>query len=241
MLIHSNRFRYGDLDYWQTLEYQDKLYSQINKSRIDHKISNAIASIRLFTLEKPAYASISWGKDSTVLAHLVASHNISIPLVWIKVIPIFNPDCEKVRDAFISKYQCNYIEQEVTLIPDTNGKYHASKSLESGFKSISKTLETNRYITGIRGDESGIRKMRQKINGVATLNTLAPITYWSTQDIYSYLYRFDLPVHPAYAMTKGGIINREHIRVASIGGKRGSNFDRTEWEKLYYPDILGLN
>jgi hypothetical protein len=42
-------------------------------------------------------------------------------------------------------------------------------------------------------------------------------------------------------MSMGGTIDRNHIRVSSVGGKRGSNMGRAEWEKLYYPDILELN
>jgi phosphoadenosine phosphosulfate reductase len=239
MLIQSNRLKPQDLEAWKNLELQDNLNSRVKS--LDKKIEKSLQSVYDFLKTGKAYAGISWGKDSTVLAHLLAINNIDIPFVWIKVVPIFNPDCELVKENFLAKHKVDYYEETVTLEPDENGKIHASKSLEHGFKKIEKILNTHRYITGIRSEESGIRKMRQKIHGYASLNTLAPLTYWSVKDIFAYLYKHEVPVHPAYAMTMGGLINRDHLRVASIGGKRGSNFDRTEWEKLYYPDILKLN
>jgi phosphoadenosine phosphosulfate reductase len=239
MLIKSPRLQTRDLEYWEQLEYEDELYSKVKS--LDKKIENSLNSIYTFLEKGSAYAGISWGKDSTVLAHLLAVNKIDIPFIWIKVVPIFNPDCELVKNAFLAKHSVSYTEKTVILLPDDDGKIHAKKSLETGFKIVEKELGTHRYITGIRGEESGIRKMRQKIHGYASLNTLAPLTYWTVKDVFIYLYKYQVPVHPAYAMTFGGLIDRDHIRVASIGGKRGSNFDRYEWEKIYYPDILRLN
>ena len=161
--------------------------------------------------------------------------------MWVKVKPIFNPECELVRDAFLKLYpNVNYHEIEVEC-PVTDGKAKAKKTLENGFKQVEKELNTNYRISGIRGQESGVRKLRQKLYGVESKYTLAPITYWSTLMVFAYLNYYDVPTHPAYAMTHGGLFDREYLRVASIGGKRGSNFDRTTWEKMYYPEILNLN
>jgi len=49
---------------------------------------------------------------------------------------------------------------------------------------------------------------------------------------------YNLPVHPAYAMTAGGRWDRKHIRVASLGGQRGAQYGRREWEREYYGDVL---
>ena len=239
MLVLSDRLTSYDIKAWKQLEQDDLVCSRVSPS--PKKIQKSIQTIRDFIEKGSAYASISWGKDSTVLAHLIAFNKIKIPLVWIRINPICNPDCILVRDAFLKKYDCDYFEEDVNLHPDIEGKYHASNSLELGFANAGKSLNATRYITGIRGAESGIRKLRQKKYGYETANTLAPITYWSTQDVFSYLAKYDVPTHPAYAMSMGGTIDRNHIRVSSVGGKRGSNMGRAEWEKLYYPDILELN
>lgn len=52
--------------------------------------------------------------------------------------------------------------------------------------------------------------------------------------MFAYLHRFDLPVHPAYAMSRGGLWDRDRIRVASLGGRRGEGMGRAEWERAYY-------
>lgn len=239
MLILSRRLSSADIEYWQQLEYQDQLNAKVFDIQFKH--FQALNHIKRFSEIMPCYASISWGKDSSVIAHLIAANNLSIPLVWVKVEPIFNPDCELVRDAFIAQYpNINYIEHSIQC-PIIDGKVHAKKTLETGFKYIEKITKTNHRITGIRGQESGTRKMRQKIHGVASANTLAPITYWKTLEVFAYLQYFNVPTHPAYAMTKGGLFDRNHLRVSSIGGKRGSNFDRSQWEKMYYPEVFNLN
>lgn len=76
-----------------------------------------------------------------------------------------------------------------------------------------------------------------RIHGVATSRTCRPIGWWSSADVWAYLARHDLPVHPAYAMTLGGRLERDRIRVHSIGGEDGASFGRVEWEDRYYGDL----
>ena len=39
-------------------------------------------------------------------------------------------------------------------------------------------------------------------------------------------------------MTLGGRLDRTHLRVASLGGVRGTEMGRREWEWAYYRDEL---
>ena len=57
-------------------------------------------------------------------------------------------------------------------------------------------------------------------------------------ETFGYLAAHDLPVHPAYAMLGGGRWERDRIRVASLGGRRGDGIGRAEWEREYYSDVL---
>ena len=69
-------------------------------------------------------------------------------------------------------------------------------------------------------------------------NTCAPISAWSAEDVYAYAAKYDLPLHPNYAMTGSGRYDRNWLRVASLGGKRGTGMGRAEWEREYYADRI---
>ena len=60
-----------------------------------------------------------------------------------------------------------------------------------------------------------------------------PNGHWSARDVFAYLNAHDLPVHPAYAMTFGGALDRGRLRVGTIGGSRGTEFGRAEWEAAH--------
>lgn len=95
-----------------------------------------------------------------------------------------------------------------------------------------------RHVPGIRAEESSGRLIRQWVYGEASPNGCAPITRWSTADVFAYLATRRLPVHPAYAMLGGGRWPRERLRVAEIGDTHGAAGGRREWEREYYGDVL---
>lgn len=94
------------------------------------------------------------------------------------------------------------------------------------------------HLSGVRGQESGARALRMQRWGTTTARTCAPIGWWTGLDVFAYLGLHDLPIHPAYAMNVGGMLDRERIRVASLGGKRGEGHGRAEWEARYYRHAL---
>ena len=230
MLISSRRHTPRDLALWRLLEAADKR-RRVSPARL----ARSEASIREFC-RQPCYCSVSWGKDSVVTAHLVATFAPHVPLAWIKVEPICNPDCEAVRDAFLAMFpSVEYHEVVVQCRVDESG-VHASGTLERGAAELESRY--GRRITGVRADESFTRLMRMSRWHEATVNTLAPIGWWTFQDVMTYLAIYDLPVHPAYAMLGGGRWPRERLRVASLDGVRGSGGGRAEWEREYYGDII---
>lgn len=70
--------------------------------------------------------------------------------------------------------------------------------------------------------------------GESSLNTCAPLGWWSGWDVFAYLVTRGLPIHPAYACTMDGLLEPIRIRVASLGGRRGDGMGRAEWERRYY-------
>ncbi|MGD8707073.1 MAG: phosphoadenosine phosphosulfate reductase family protein [Nitrosopumilaceae archaeon] len=231
MLIQCDKHTQQDLEIWDSYEEADLIY--YNNHNMVEKEQKAIDTIINFDSD---YVSTSWGKDSTVLVHLCYRAQIKIPLVWIIVKDIVNPYCFDVRNYFLKTYNVNYYEITESRWYDGN-RYRATGVLENGFKKAVKQFG-KKYISGVRAEESGIRKMLTKIYGVKTEKTCRPLAYWKQSDIFAYLAHYQLPVHPNYGMLGGGRYNREHIRVASLGIKRGDAFDKLLWEKEYYQNEL---
>jgi phosphoadenosine phosphosulfate reductase len=150
-----------------------------------------------------------------------------------------------VRDAFLEIYPyadyheiiCDYGDIYKQSLPSHIQDKLTDKIWYSTWRKVGKQF-VDRHISGVRGKESSLRAMRMSRWGTSTERTCAPIGYWSTSDVYAYLYKYNLPVHPNYAMLGGGRWNREYIRTAEIGDIHGNGIGRTEWEQEYYPDIL---
>jgi phosphoadenosine phosphosulfate reductase len=223
MLIPSDRHTREDLECWRELEAGD----QIHGATLDRKIDQALDRIRSFAAE-PCYCSVSWGKDSVVVAHLVSTADSRVPLghLVIRATTAPNPDSERVRDSYLRMTSQRYAE-----VDGRETKQHDFGCLASAFG-------FSRSINGVRAAESGERRLSRLVHGVATEGVCRPIIDWTTDDVFGYLARFALPVHPAYAMLGGGRYDRQWIRVASLGGERGRGIGRAEWEREYYGDVL---
>lgn len=231
MLIPSHRHTAADLELWAAYEAADRVHG----ANLDAKIEHALNVVRRFA-EQPCYAGVSWGKDSVVLAHLIAISGMQIPCVWFRVEPICNPDCARVADEFLQRWQLQYGVITRVCEHDQNG-WHASGTLESAAQEAEQRWGIRR-ILGIRADESGVRRLTCLRNGEDSVSSCRPLAWWTAKDVMGYLARFDLPTHPAYAMLGGGRYDRWWLRVASLGGRRGDGMGRAEWEREYYGDVL---
>lgn len=234
-LIPSNRYTPEDLPGWEVVCRT----AEVHRKTVAHRrrVERASRALVDFASEARCYTGVSWGKDSVVIADLVARLCPHVPLVWVRVEPIANPDCGLVRDAFLKRYPRLTYHEEVVNCSWWGDDWHASGTLEEGFQRATRRFGT-RYISGIRGEESGQRKRRMMTYGESSLTTCAPIGFWSALDVWAYTLTHDLPVHPAYACTMGGTLDPSRIRVASLGGKRGLGRGRAEWESLYYGEEL---
>ncbi len=224
MLIPSHRHTPADLALWAEYEDADLLHAP----SIGRKVERSLEAIREFVAAGPCYCSVSWGKDSVVVAHLVGRVARGIPLAWVRVRGWSNPDCESVMAAFGG--ECDVLDVDV-------GHDRDGGTLETGFRRLTQKYGQRR-IVGVRADESGIRRMSLRRLGLSTGLSCRPLGWWTVDDVFAYLASHRLPVHPAYAMLGGGRWAREHLRVASLGGVRGTQFGRAEWEREYYGDDL---
>lgn len=252
MIIESDRWRDGDRERWERDERRDALRWRMGLERQIEQAKRAL--LDFFEHDQSGYVGVSWGKDSVTLAHLVAELGLDVPVVWVKIWPVFNPDCEHVRDAFLSEHDIDYHEIEVEWWPEQKEAWrqHAQRgSLEWSLGySPKKSAATKgfgqaedlfgaRHVSGVRAAESDVRRIRMWRWGHSTDRTCAPIGWWSTEEVFAYLHGMRLPTHPAYAMTMGGARERESIRVDALGGGKGKD-KRTQWEGLYYSDRLDM-
>lgn len=227
MLIPSNRHRPEDIRLWAELEQSDRAHGE-RVLRSNH-IKRSLESIREFESVGPCYASVSWGKDSTVLFDLLARAGFRGPVIWMTYGSATNPDCRLVRDAALTIHPgLDYREVDVG----------EDELMRDDFGPSRRLAGTDRYVLGIRADESGTRRMSLRRLGLNTFHACRPLGWWKLPDIFGYLAASSLPVHPNYAMLGGGRWPREHLRTASIGGDRGAERGRKDWEREYYGDVL---
>lgn len=237
MLIPSERLLRGDIEVWND---NAEAYREIGRqSRIDEKTARAIETIR--ALSGPLFVSVSWGKDSVAVAALTKMAGLNLPHVWLKESPMHNPHCEDVRDAYLGMYSDTQYHEvvidygRVGFAPflDENGDSLLFHGIADGVDHA-----FGKRITGIRSQESNKRRLRMSRWGVETKNTAAPIGWWSTADVFAFLLKHDLPIHPNYAMTGNGRYDPQRIRVDCIAGTQGNGIGRVEWEREYYSDVL---
>lgn len=227
MLIESKRYLPGDMDAWDRAARADLSWAQM--PRFGDRVEQAEMDVARFARGE-CYAGVSWGKDSMVLADLVARVAPHVPLVWVRIEPLVPPESYAVRDAFVRLHPTCELEELVERYDSNQG----------GGYSIKPALRRRgrRYLTGMRGAESAGRRAYQRSRGAVDRNVCAPLIDWSARDVWAYLTLHDLPVHPSYLMSLAGALDRDRIRVDHIGGDRGTGTGRRQWERTYYPDVL---
>lgn len=216
---------------WAERERMDRLYVERCRPLLDAMAMRATHEIEKFVAAGPCYVGTSWGKDSMVIAHL--ARNTGLPFVWVRVEPGDNPDSVLVRDAFLARFPVRY--HEVVAARGDGDDVRDAHQL--GWKLAADAVGTDRHVIGVRAQESSTRRMSIGARGLSTLRSCRPIGHWQAEHVFAYLLLHDLPVHPAYACSMGGVIARKDLRVAAIGGDRGTRFGRAEWERRYYPDV----
>jgi phosphoadenosine phosphosulfate reductase len=245
-LIVTDRHSRADLDHWRRLERMDHVIAR--GQRLTRLEARAIGALRAWLPSRldNCYLGVSWGKDSVVTADLTlqvcAEMAAQIPVVWIVARPVCNPHCCAVRDAFLAAWpDADYYE----ILDDRHWAPDAADARWTGWAGdwrtgfdVARQRFGRNHISGVRAEESKVRRRRMQTWGEASPHTLAPIGHWRGQDVFAYLAKRDLPVHPAYAYAYGGNLDRIRIRVDALGGETGTARGRREWESHYYgPEI----
>lgn len=242
MLIASPRHSRADLAAWARWERVDA--ARAKSPALQRAEDDAAECVRRFAEDGPCYAGLSCGKDSVVLMGILRSlwrrHGIVLPVVYVRVLPHENPDNSLVLDALRGSCGDALARLDVIdvhAIRDASGAWAGTGRLEAGF-ALARVRYGDRYVSGIRADESRARTLRHAGHGTTTARTCAPLSAWSGADVFAYLSRENLPVHPTYACTYGGRLDRTRLRVATLGGDRGTGHGRRSHERHYYGDEL---
>jgi len=241
VLIDSPRITPQDRQTWERLEHYDDVLSR--DRRLDRLADQARRVIAEFLAAGPAYVSTSWGKDSTVVCHLAAQVDPGVTIRWARAADVETPECELVRDAFLAlhpgvRYEETVFEFRVPLRGEPGFDDPDAPTQDA----LAETLD-GRRITGVRAEESRIRAISIGHRGLSTTNTCRPIGTWTAVQVFAFLHREGLPVHPVYAMSGGGYYDRRWLRVhplltAMPNQSAAHGRDPATWEDLYYADVI---
>ena len=216
---------------WETVSSHDLALATLEQHRC--RVEESELKLVRWCRGRKGYVGVSWGKDSVCIARMAAQLIPHWPLVWVRH-QLHSPECEQVRDVFLVQHpDAAYEEVVIDLIPNDIGGYHLTGTLERGFAIAAKKYGRC-HVSGVRGQESGIRERLRRYTAGENKYALAPIIEWSGNDIWAYLAQHNLPIHPAYAMNFAGTLNRDNLRVCALTKRKG--IGKGNWEKIYYPE-----
>lgn len=241
VLIASERHTARDLALWREHEEADAIhFAHLTRTG---KIERSIDAAKQWAKQGPCYASFSGGKDSLVLLGLLSEASLlaSIPVVWLQANPKVNPDAILAVDAAAERFGIAIERRQYHSPWPGNITREKTEAVSSrNFLQACAVVDADygRRILGLRADESGVRKIRFRRWGLSSLNSCAPLGWWTIQDVYAYAAHHALPLCSVYAMFGGGRWERHTLRVDALCGANGDQFGRAEWEAEYYSDYL---
>jgi phosphoadenosine phosphosulfate reductase len=240
-LIDSDRLTRKDRDLWAAAWLYD--LRRARRPRIGALHERACEEVRRFLADGDAWCSVSWGKDSVVTAEIVAMVEPTARVVHVRMERAENPESERVRDAFLKLHPKLRYDEVVVPWPGMIGDVIAWERIgvrtHRDFFRDALAKHGERRISGIRASESSTRRRSARVHGASTDRSCRPLLAWGEHDVFAFLAAFDLPVHPVYAMTMGGMYYRSTLRVDIIGDDPGEMNGRRAWEAEYFPDVLG--
>jgi phosphoadenosine phosphosulfate reductase len=241
MLIPSDRHRADDLTLWADLEDADRLHGV--SDRVRRLADRSVEEIRRFAHVGPCHLCWSGGKDSTALLAVAEAAGLlaSAPVVWFRAVPKHNPDVPVVLAAVEARFGVrvevvDYDSPYPAGMTRLEAEAVASRNFLAACRAYGR--RRGRRVIGVRADESRARRLRMRHWGLSSPGSCTPLGWWRSADVFGLLAANDLPVHPAYAMLGGGRWPRERLRVDALGGERGDEAGRAEWEAEYYGDAI---
>lgn len=185
------------------------------------------------------YVSWSAGKDSMVVAH--ATHRLRSDIQLLMVdpgIPMHWTEDDRGRTlAFVESWSVRLFpwdKRQAGAPVDGDEKHYREAVHKSMFRELTAYAQGSgltRRITGMRAAESPQRRKLLASTRGETAHTLQPIWDWSTDDVWTYLVRHNIPWLSIYdhlgPEARNGLI-----------GKNGLREGRMTYLRRYYPEAF---
>jgi len=221
--------------------------------------ARATANKGLEVMSAP-YISMSFGKDSTVLVHLLKEMKPDLPIMHVRLgYGDGWPDTERVKQSLIDRFAYEFIElpglsiidvyRDVGLYVQDEETSKETRSAQRAFgKSLGDILDREAHKRGFDGAFMGLRKeesdnrarlfsMRGSLYFAKTRQLWAchPLAYWSARDVWAYIVAYDLPYNELYDLDPQG---RERARLGAMFGTRSARYGRLKFLQMMYPDFF---
>lgn len=164
-------------------------------------------------LGKPAFLTTSFSPNAAVMLHMVSSIDASVPVVWID-------SGYNLRDAYLVAEKLMHdlplnmhiytpimtAERRNALMggiptpdePERHAEFTRQVKLEPFARAIA-DIKPEIWLTGIRRDETEFRKSLDILSWDSHgLLKVAPIFYWTEDDVASYMTQYQLPTCKRY-------------------------------------------
>lgn len=199
------------------------------------RVGKAMHEVKGMLREHPrSYVSLSWGKQSTIVAHMVFMVSPETPMVFFREpeSDIINNFSEVERE-FIRRWPINY---SVRMLPDK------SEAMREAGPRLMTDMGWTGVFMGFSRDESRERRMtlakdREGIFAYASGTArCCPLASWMLEDYAAYLGQYHLPVLETYrrfglvARTSSGLTPGSH---AEAGADRLSSEQRAQLQSHY--------
>lgn len=213
---------------------------------------------RGFAAMRYPYASLSFGKDSTAMVHLLLSIEPNLPIMYVNCGEWDEwPDTPRVKREFLARFPCNFVELQGPSImvayqiagfyvQDEENTSLAIKLQRAYSRSLGELLDMAARWHGFDGSFIGIRKaesnnrqrlfaMRGELYYAKTRKLWAchPLMHWSARDVWAYIVVNELPYNELYDLDPRG---REEARNGAMFGTRSSRYGRMAFLHQMYPD-----
>lgn len=183
------------------------------------KVAKARQDIsEMISMCSSTYVSVSWGKDSTVLAHLVLSIDNNVPLVhWSSEQEKHISNFDVVRDDFLTRFGGKYIDvKDDDLMSGKLRNAGKEWSLSNGYDGV---------FIGLTKEESKARKYTLSMadkNNIFTytdgFRRSCPLADWTVEDITAYVAANELKMLNLYE--RYGMNTRTSSRIKQSGATR---------------------
>jgi phosphoadenosine phosphosulfate reductase len=215
------------------------------------KVDRAIAEVSRAAQLGRMVVSVSWGKDSCALAHLVLSVAPGTPLMHVAS-SYELPGNDRVIDYFAKRTTIHTVPAKLSLEETiewlkTHGlDYERDKLTDAGIKRKASAgvgwVRSNGYSVqalGMRAEESKKRRTCFRFRGLTYqahgLFVSNPIGWWTTRDTWAYLVSRDVPWHRLYDCETHGE-TRETLRNSGWLTMPGAADGRAAWLKYHFPE-----